>query len=78
MLKNEHVFFNTTCFIAGAPTDHFLKKLQGLESSKSPQTIEEDFLKGVKNREKSFFDLIMRLVALGYARHFLPRRGGFL
>ena len=23
MLKNEHVFFNTTCFIAGAPTGAF-------------------------------------------------------
>jgi hypothetical protein len=55
-----------------------LKKLQGLESSKSPQTIKEDFLKGVKKREKSFFDLIMRLVALGNARHFLPRHTGFL
>ncbi len=24
MLKNEHVFFNTTCFIAGAPKAAFL------------------------------------------------------
>ena len=23
MLKNEHVFFNTTCFIAGAPIGCF-------------------------------------------------------
>ena len=51
----------------------FLQKLQRLDSSKSPQTMGEAFLKGVKNREKSFFVLIMRLVALGNARHFLPR-----